>query len=56
MGGSRVPSAIFDIEGWGQVAIHPGEKLNELTKVVAIKGNMVTLRTKDNKTMHVSPW
>ena len=56
VGGQRAPSAMFVVEGWGEVLVHPGEKLNERTKIMAVKGKQVTLLTDGKKLERISPW
>ena len=47
---------MFVVEGWGEVLVHPGEKLNERTKIMAVKGKQVTLLTDGKKLERISPW
>lgn len=56
VGGQGAPSAMFDVEGWGEVLIHPGERLNEHVKVLGIRGKLVTLLTDDKHLERVYPW
>ena len=56
MGGHGAPSAVFAIDGWGEVLIHPGEKLNPRTKVVAVQRKQVILLTDGKKLERISPW
>jgi hypothetical protein len=56
VGGQSAPSAMFIIDGWGEVLVHPGEKLNERTKIMAVHGKQVTLLTDGKKLERISPW
>lgn len=56
VGGLRAPSAMFIVEGWGEVLVHPGEKLNERTKIVSVRGKQVTMLVDGKNQARISPW
>ena len=56
VGGGKAPSAMFVVEGWGEILVHPGEKLDARTKVMGVKGRQVTLLTDGKKLERISPW
>lgn len=56
VGGHAAPSAIFQVDGWGEVLIHPGERLNDHVKVMSVRGRQVTLLTDGKHLQRISPW
>ncbi|HLK14431.1 MAG TPA: hypothetical protein VKT78_06475 [Fimbriimonadaceae bacterium] len=56
VGGDKAPSAVFNVEGWGEVLLHPGEKINEHTVVLGIREHLVALLTDKKKVEVVMPW
>ena len=56
VGGHRAPSAVFRVEGWGEILVHPGEKLNERQKIIAVQRKQVLVLTDGKKIERVSPW
>ncbi|MHB8637866.1 MAG: hypothetical protein ACYC96_15490 [Fimbriimonadaceae bacterium] len=56
IGGHCAPSAVFAIDGWGEILVHPGDKLNERQRVISVHRKDVIVLTDGKKRERISPW
>lgn len=55
LGGYHHPSALFVVEGMGEIIVHAGERITPTTRVMAIRNSQVLL-LHDKTLSSVSPW